>query len=83
MHYTQPGQYDEQTTQLRNCTGNSLIGIYCYVLLHEGLFKHLIDISLVIKSRFLYRLAVNILTDRGIRQGDDNGLETDTDDGKY
>ena len=45
--------------------------------------KHLIDISLVIKSRFLYRLAVNILTDRGIRQGDDNGLETDTDDGKY
>ena len=39
--------------------------------------------SLVIKYRFLDSSALNILTDPGIRQGDDNGLATDTDDEKY
>ena len=37
--------------------------------------------SLVIKYRFLDSSALNILTDPGIRQGDDNGLATD--DEKY
>ena len=35
------------------------------------------------KISFLFRLAVNLLTDPEIRQGDDNGLETDTAEGKY
>ena len=45
--------------------------------------KHQIDIRIVAKYIFLFRLAFNLLTDPEIRQGDDNGLETDTVKGKY
>ena len=44
---------------------------------------YLIDIWVVVKYLFLFRLAFNELTDPEIRQGDDNGLETDTVEGKY
>ena len=42
-----------------------------------------IDCSIVIICHFLFRLALDIPTDPEIGQGDDNGFETDTINGKY